>query len=150
MSLLPWWLELPEIAVGTYWLWHSHLQCIATSSTCIDRYPRCRCLTTSQPWKINSIHKIPQFILVPMAGHAHCSNSYHAAVAQSLLYVAQTALLIACATHGNILHARGALCVVQTCRIIPALRRSVFSCVPEKSGMQAVKWFIHTCDLAVE
>jgi len=28
--------------------------------------------------------------LWPTAGHAHCSNSYHAAVAQSLLYVAQT------------------------------------------------------------
>jgi len=33
---------------------------------------------------------MPQFILVLMAGHAHCSNTYHAAVAQSLLYVAQT------------------------------------------------------------
>jgi len=50
----------------------------------------CYHLTTSQPWKINSICKIPQFILVPTAGHAHCSNSYHAAVAESLLHVAQT------------------------------------------------------------
>ena len=28
--------------------------------------------------------------LWPTAGHAHCSNSYHGAVAQGLLYVAQT------------------------------------------------------------
>jgi len=36
----------------------------------------------------------------------------------------------------------GALYVAQMCRIIPALRRVVFSCVPEKSGMQAVKWLM--------
>jgi len=34
----------------------------------------------------------------------------------------------------------GALYAVQICRIIPALRRAVFSCVLEKFGVQAVKW----------
>jgi len=36
----------------------------------------------------------------------------------------------------------GALYAVQTCQIILALRCVVFSCVSEKSGMQAVKWLI--------
>jgi len=34
----------------------------------------------------------------------------------------------------------GALYAVQICRIILALTRAVFSCVLEKSSMQAVKW----------
>ena len=34
----------------------------------------------------------------------------------------------------------GALYAVQICQIIPTLMRAVFSCVLEKSGMQAVKW----------
>jgi len=34
----------------------------------------------------------------------------------------------------------GALYAVQICQIIPALAHAVFSCVPEKSGMQAVRW----------
>jgi len=77
---------------------------------------------------------------VPTAGHAHCSNSYHAAVAQSVLYVAQT-LLIAYATHDNILHARvGELYAEQICQITPAITCVVFSCMLEKSGMQDVKW----------
>ena len=101
-----------------------------------------RCLGTRH---FTAMENLLVYRLWPMAGHTHCSNRYHAAVARSLLCSPNIAILIAYATHGNILHARGCTMAVQICQITLALRHVVLSCMPEKSGMQAVKWLKRLC-----